>query len=343
MYETLQIEGEGRRTFSIVLPRDKGRHAAELAATIRRNSDYHQGPHLGVLVLDYLKGAGTLVDVGANIGLGAIPAAVYGSNVVAIELLAENCFCLTLAALENRLANISVFQMAAGEERRMAGVAGGEAWGHVVQPGNGQSAMMLPLDDIVELADLQRGGTAGPFVRRPVLLKIDTEGYELPVLMGASRLIARLDPALVVECAMIEGGDDPTSRRGRALKQHLESSGYHLYLHRGDRLVPRRADDVQEGHVCDILALRKACREGDRIGRFTVARLSVAESARWVGEMVACPTPPHRLHAAGVLARWHAEGRAMAELPALCRRLIDDPDPEVAANAARLLGATAGR
>jgi FkbM family methyltransferase len=340
MYEILRVTGERRRRFSLVLPQDKGRHAAELAAIVASyNNYYHQGPHLGVFLLDFLRGGGTLIDVGANIGLGAIPAAVYGSNVVAVELLPENCFLLTLAALENRLENIRIFQMAAGEERRIAGLTGSEIWGRVVSWHEGAAAMMLPLDDIVDLANLQGGSSRRRFVRRPVLLKIDAEGYELPVLEGARGLIERFDPTLVAECTMIEGSeDDPTSYAGRALKEQLEAQSYSLYLHRGDRLVPHKPDDIQEGHVCDLVASHKHYREGDRIGRFRVARLEPAESIRWVSEMLEPPSPSYRLHATGVVARWRREGHNSAVLHDLEQRLLKDSDPEVAANAQRLLG-----
>jgi len=338
MYEAIEVKGDGRRRFFIVLPHDKGRFATDVADFFRADSRYQRVPHVGVLALDYLNGAGSLIDVGANLGLLSIPAAVYGSRVLAIELLPENCLCLSLAVLKNRLRNLVIFPFAAGEAQRLAAGAGSEAWGRIVDPGQGIPVMMLPLDDIVALAELQGGGRWRRFVRRPVLVKIDTEGYELAVLDGAARLIERFDPAFIVESIMIEGGDDPLNTRARAVKERLEAHGYHLYLHRDRRLVPHRARDWQPGHVCDIFASRKRYRDGDRIGRFTVGPLTVAESVRWIAEMIDYPYPAHRMHAAGIIARWRAEGCAAPELADFAERLIRDPDTAVAARAARLLG-----
>ena len=336
MFDVLKIAGEGGHDFSLVLPQTKGEFASIFERLIRRDNRYHQVPHIGVFILDYLKGAGTLIDVGANIGLLSIPAAVYGSRVIAIELLPENSGCLTLAVLENRLNNIALFQLAAGADRGLVGSAGREAWGHVVPAGEGPPAVMMRLDEVVELANLQRGGRSGRFVKAPVLIKIDTEGSELAVLKGASDTIARFGPDFIVECIMVEGRDEETERHSRAVKAFLEENSYRLYLHRYGRLAPRAASDLQEGYVCDFFASRRRYREGERIGRFTVGPLDFAESVTWVAEMAEYHLPQHRLHAAGVIARWLAEGRRSAPLDEIGRRLFDDPDPAVAEAAARL-------
>src|SRR5436190_6210065 len=50
------------------------------------------GPDINArLLMTVLGGSGTLVDVGANIGSIAIPAAVAGSSVIAIEMSPPNC------------------------------------------------------------------------------------------------------------------------------------------------------------------------------------------------------------------------------------------------------------
>jgi FkbM family methyltransferase len=343
VHEFVKIGLRQGRSFWLALPEEKGPYTTELAAAIARNSDYFRQPHLGLLVLDLLGGHGTLIDVGANIGTVALPAAVCGSNVVAIEPLPENALCLSAAVLKNRLGNLLPLAIAAGEMPRVIGLVGTEAWARVTQPGEGTRVMMLPLDDIVDLVERQDEGRRRRFLRKPLVVKIDAEGYELPILQGTRQLIARRQPDLVIECAMIEGLDHPISRQTDALKQLLEASGYHFYQHCGNRLAPRRAADLQEGHLCDFLASRRAYRPGDRIGRFTVGELSFAERLRWVGEIARHPHDKHRLHATGIIARWLGEGHTDPELSRLGRTLLDDDDSAVAVNAARLLEAALAR
>jgi FkbM family methyltransferase len=308
-YEAFEIVGERGRKFTIFLPQHKGEFASGVERVFLRNNRYHQAPHVGVLALDYLKGRGTFIDVGANIGLAAIPAAVQGSRVIAVELLPENCLCLNLSILQNRLSNLALFPLAAGAEPGLVGFGGTEAWGHVLPFGDGPPAVMLPLDRVVELANLQRSRRFGEFVKPPLLIKIDTEGYELAVLKGASQLIGRFEPTFIVECIVVEGRDQESDRHSRTVKTFLEEQGYHLYLHRERRLVPRRSSDLQEGHVCDFFASRRRyrdgtdrpvhcgaarfCRErrvGCRDGRIRPAAASLARSRG--ARALACRGPP---------------------------------------------------
>jgi FkbM family methyltransferase len=333
MYELIEIVDEKRRRFSLALPTERGAYTEVIASLARRNNNLHQNRNIAVLIMDYLRGRGTLIDVGSSIGLVSLPIAVSGSNVVAVELLPENCFYQQLSIIENRLGNLRLFQAAAGDRRGLVGFAGAEAWGHVAPLGTGPVAPMLPLDDIVGLVNRQ----TRRFVRRPLFVKIDTEGYELPVLRGATRAMAAYDPVFLVECIVAEGRDEPSDRHARAVKEFLEERGYHLYLHRDSRLVPRTAADIQEGHVCDFFATRRRYRPGDRIGRFEIGELSFDQSLAWIGEMAAFELPSHRLHAVGVIARWIAEGRRDPAMFDLGRRLCRDADEAVAQTAGRLL------
>lgn len=320
MYDLHKIDDGNCPAFELALPRDKGEYTAWLS-TLTQNTD------VALFALDYLGGGGTLIDVGANVGAICTPAAVAGSNVIAVEMLPENFLYLTLTALHNKLANVRLFQLAAGEDRGITHYSGSEAWGHVVSGADGSSATILPLDDIIDLSLMQ----APDFVRLPILVKIDTEGHEIHVLRGARRLIESFEPAFFVECIMVEGRNARPDLNTIGVKNFLEENGYHLYLQRGDRLVPRAASDLQEGHVADFFASKRKYKQGERIGRFTVAVLEFEEAIDWIEEMVEFPVAWHRMHAAGVLAHWIAEGRTSSRFAGLLRRLIEDQNPDVAA------------
>lgn len=64
--------------------------------------------------------------------------------------------------------------------------------------------------------------------RDPVLVKIDVEGFELPVLQGAAGLLARARPVLMVE----------VTRDAPAIACLLGAAGYRLYRVAGGAIVP---------------------------------------------------------------------------------------------------------
>lgn len=319
MYDLHEIDDGNCPAFVLALPRNKGDYTAWLS-TLTQNTD------VALFALDYLGGDGTLIDVGANVGAICTPAAMAGSNVIAVEMLPENFLYLTLTVLHNKLANVRLFQLAAGEDRGVVHFSGSEAWGHVVSEGVGSSAVMLPLDDIVDLLKAQNQD----FVRSPLLVKVDTEGHEIHVLHGARRMIEVFEPAFFVECIMVEGRNAGPDLNTIAVKIFLEDNGYYLYLQRGDRLVPRSASDIQEGHVADFFASKRKYQLGERIGRFIISSLEHEESIDWIEEMVEFPVSWHRMHAVGVLKRWITERRESYRYSRLLRQLNEDQDPDVA-------------
>ncbi|WEK51362.1 MAG: FkbM family methyltransferase [Candidatus Kaistia colombiensis] len=143
-------------------------------------------------VLHILRPGALFVDVGANIGSYTILAAATGADVVAIEPIPST--------FENLAANVALNGFGARVVRWHGGVgdragtlhftAAHDTMNHVVDGDDGEPSISVevrPLDDIL-------GG------RRPRLIKIDVEGYELPVLRGASAALADPDLlALVVE------------------------------------------------------------------------------------------------------------------------------------------------
>lgn len=324
MYDTLDIHDGNCPPYSLILPPEKSGYHNWLIAQKKCTDP-------AIFILDYLGGQGTLVDVGANIGVISVPAAVAGSNVVSIEMIPENCLYLSLTILRNALKNMRLVQLAASDSRGITHFLATEDNGYVVP--EGPPAVKMPLDDVIDLVALQNPH----FIKPPVLVKIDTEGHELFVLRGATRLIEQLDPVFFFESIMIEGRHEGPDQRAEDVKRLLEQQGYHLYLHRNDHLIPRTARDLQEGFVSDYFASRRRYLPGERIGRHVVGPIALAERLAWIEEMIDFPSHWHRMHAAGVIARWRAEGIADPALDRHARRLIGHEDPQVAEFAGRVL------
>lgn len=325
MSEFLEIDDGNCPPFSLALPDQK--------------SGYHRWlietgicTEVAVFALDYLCGRGTLIDVGANIGAISTPVAVAGSRVVSIEMIPEHCLYLSQTVLRNRLRKLRLFQLAVSDDRGMAGFEATPENGFV-RPEGGRPAMKLPLDDVIELLQLQERR----FIRPPLLIKIDTEGHELFVLRGAERLTERFSPAFFFESVMIEGRHDTPDDRAVEVKRLLEQRGYHLYLHRHNILIPRKSSDVQEGFVSDYFASKRKYRPGSRIGRHRVASIAFNESLSWIKEMIDYPFHMHRMHAAGVIARWLADGIEHPLLSTYARQLRDHDDARVAEYAHHIL------
>jgi FkbM family methyltransferase len=142
----------------------------------------------------------TAIDVGANVGMMAIPLArVVGRDgvVIAVEPLAENVRRLQANAASNALTNIVVRQVAASqhEGRIVLQVAEDAAYGSTRSISSGMSQAgevsveSLPLDKI--WADLGS--------RRVSVIKIDVEGAEADVIRGATQLLQRDHPVLMLE------------------------------------------------------------------------------------------------------------------------------------------------
>jgi FkbM family methyltransferase len=141
------------------------------------------------------------VDVGAHIGTWAIRATRTFRHVVAFEPNVETNRILRTTVKMNGLSNISVYSAALSNAR-------GE---RVLSSMNWMSRRRLEHRVPVRTLD--------SFKLKPSLLKIDTEGDELPVLQGAEETLKRR-PSVLVET------HSPTSLR--STRDCLEAHGYSI-------------------------------------------------------------------------------------------------------------------
>ena len=288
-------------------------------------SDYERGLMQGLdwgttdvvwLLRHLLRRRGTLIDVGANIGMVTLPLALDGTDVIACEMLPGNCLKLHLACLLNRLLCVRVVQAAISSTDGMLAYGGSDAWGSV---GTGaQQALALRLDTIIQLP--------GMTTSRRLVVKIDVEGHELEVLKGAAALIAARRPAILFES--IEFADRAENAMSLQCKRLLETLGYRLLLQRGRRLLPRRAAELQEGVVADYLAV--PCEAPHWLRGLQTGTLTPQERVNWIAEMAAQQDPGHRRHAVSAIVKLREEDVRYAGLTtALVAALLEDEDDGV--------------
>jgi FkbM family methyltransferase len=170
-----------------------------------------------------------LFDIGAHFGLFSLAALHYGgpaARVVAVEPSPAACRMLRIqAALNGATAGLTVLEAAAarhsGEQRMLpiGVIAAGYFTGDVAgrPPRDLRPVRTISLDALAEEHGVW-----------PTHVKIDVEGFEVEVLRGARRVLARQPaPTLFVElhhALLRDRGQDP----GVSLTM-LEQSGYRLY------------------------------------------------------------------------------------------------------------------
>lgn len=147
-----------------------------------------------------IRGGSTAIDVGANVGAFTIPFAYAvgpTGTVLAFEPLPDNVKRLRANVELNRLSNVRIEAQAVGDREGVAELrmSADPAYGSItdidVQRGVGTS-VSVPVTRLDEFwASLQRPEVS--------VLKIDVEGGEADVLLGASGLLVSQHPAILVE------------------------------------------------------------------------------------------------------------------------------------------------
>jgi FkbM family methyltransferase len=120
--------------------------------------------------------------------------------------------------------------------------------------GTGSSVLSerSPLDRVVEKRRLRRLDSMLKEIDAPALLKIDTQGYELEVLKGATSILSSID-AILLEVAIIEINEGAPLIHDVLL--HMKAIGFVSY----DILeIHRRPLDNALNQI-DILFLREGC------------------------------------------------------------------------------------
>lgn len=169
----------------------------------------------------FIHGKGTFLDIGANIGLTAIPAAIrHGIQCFAFEPDPVNFQLLKRNVERNKVADrVTIFNVALHDTQGILDFELSEDnWGDHRLRIPGQTASVAPsFNEIarhvvnVQAAPLDMTLDSRELIR-PIFLKIDTQGAEVTVLRGARETLKSVD-LLVVEFSpyhMARMGSDAT-------------------------------------------------------------------------------------------------------------------------------------
>jgi FkbM family methyltransferase len=129
------------------------------------------------------------LDVGANIGFKSLFLSRHCplGRVIAIEPAPTVARCLEANVAANGASNVLIEQTAVGDTEGLVNFQDSSAWGHVSQ--NGIEVPITTLEEIVGRLRLPRVD----------FIKIDTEGWELPILRNSLDLINRFESLVLVE------------------------------------------------------------------------------------------------------------------------------------------------
>jgi FkbM family methyltransferase len=191
-------------------------------------------PTLEALVVD----RDVFVDVGANLGLYSCVVAKTGKYVIAVEPHPLNLRLLYRNFQRNGLdRNFEIHAAALGDRQRIAGLFGGQQGGSLLEGWSGirsnyeTTVFVNTLDHLLE----------GRFLDQRLLIKVDVEGNEYSLLVGASETLGRNPaPIWMVEIGVTENFGGATNPHLFDVFETFWSHGYRANpLARPDQVVDR--------------------------------------------------------------------------------------------------------
>jgi FkbM family methyltransferase len=215
------------------------------------------------IVRTLVKPGNRVIDVGANVGyyLLMIKSIVGDAGVVCFEPEPANLVELRRNVARNFLVNVHIVNAAVGADSRRVGFTRGI---------NGRIAMEDQADITVETVALDS------VVRESVdFVKIDVEGYEAQVLLGAERVITQYQPTLFVEVhpRLLTDGYSVADIVG-FLRSHYNKVLFYECRRREDlmgKVLTRYGLIKQVVPVADVPRLLEACAGDKRDEPFWVA------------------------------------------------------------------------
>ena len=191
------------------------------------------------MLRELLNGRDLFVDVGANCGLYTLIACHAGVPVLAIEPNDLNFRRLQENLVHNRYEKAEALNLALGEEKGKCLLYGGGEGASLLKNWGGMTSTYARE---VEVETLDRLMMSRPANDR-LLIKVDVEGHELPVLAGARGLLARSTaPAWIMEHSFRENQEGQINPRFMELFELFWAAGYDCHTFDRDRRLVTRPD-----------------------------------------------------------------------------------------------------
>jgi len=267
-------------------------------------------------VVNRLSSSDIFVDVGANLGTFAIPAALKCRRVLAIEALPANFVFFCRSLVRNRLTNVTPVHCAAYATAGVVNVAMESAWATVSDTTPGVPTPALSLDDIF----LVHG------ISHVDILKLDIEGSELPALRGME-LSLRSHAVSEILFEVNETHCRAAGYKGDELLQYLAGHGYFVYQIYDGILSPFSPGEFR-GLACNnfLASLQKLSGHHGGLAVRDVARETVLAHAM---EYASSVHKEFRAHIAEEINRAPSWLLGHADFMATVRKLENDPEPTV--------------
>ncbi|MBI2464516.1 FkbM family methyltransferase [Candidatus Shapirobacteria bacterium] len=173
-----------------------------------------------MLMQHQLKDVEVVVDVGANIGYYTLLMASMAKRVYALEPDKECFEILKKNVEENNLKNVVILNVAAGAKKEIKNL----------------------IKDIENMGNSHLGDEKGVEVKcerleqilinehKIDLIKIDTQGWEPAVIVGAKKIIERDKPTLFLEYSPAEYKDEKMKEYLKNIYKHIWSIDYWFYV-----------------------------------------------------------------------------------------------------------------
>jgi FkbM family methyltransferase len=233
-----------------------------------------------------------VVDLGCHLGTFAIPTAILGRRVLAVDASSLHTNCLETSRQLGGIDNLTVVRSAVSDRDGHVSFREDGLFGRIEFNELAQSDNLVPAKTLRNLLKEQAG------FDKPAMIKIDIEGCELLALQSVADLLRADDgPAILYESnePLLKLAGTSVSK----LRAWLEDHGMKTFRIEAGRWVYSPPPEPQPEMWTDVLALNESQQERfrDRIDREWSAEAMLDRFRAWL----ALPDPPIRAHVSSVL------------------------------------------